>query len=214
MIAPLHYITQQTATLSHADVTLKACEAGITWIQLRVKEASFEEYLEIAQEAKAICNKFSAKLIINDNVRIAKRIEADGVHLGKKDMHPKEARKILGKKAIIGVTANTKEDIDQIIALNGVVDYIGLGPYKYTTTKKNLSPVLGIHGYQKIPKDLPIIAVGGIQLEDAKLLLKTGIHGIAVSALITHNFSVISTLQTLLQKETLQPQKRTTNGGT
>lgn len=183
-----HYLTQDLPEVTHQELAQIVCENGIRWIQLRVKNKPFDEWLQIAKEVKAICNRFQTVLIINDNVEICKEVNADGVHLGKNDMSVAEARNILGSNKIIGGTANSIEDIIQLESEGA--DYIGLGPYKYTTTKKNLSPLLGIDGYNQIiqssnhPIKIPIIAIGGIQTEDVQPLLNTGVYGIAVSSAI------------------------------
>ena len=183
-ISKLHYITANPA---HAD---EACKGGVDWMQLRVKNKSEDEWKLIAREAKRICKMRGAKLIINDSVKLAKIIGADGVHLGKEDMPPDEARKLLGPDFIIGGTANTFEDIQRLTSLK--VDYIGLGPFRFTQTKKNLSPLLGLKGYVELMKRcldenirVPIIAIGGIQLNDVDEILGTGIYGIAVSSAIS-----------------------------
>ena len=168
-------------------------------MQLRVKNKSFEEWLKIAEETKLVCKKYGARLIINDNVLIAKEIGADGVHLGKEDMNPKEARKILGNNFIIGGSSNTIDDVNRLMD-NGV-DYIGIGPYRFTSTKEKLNPILGLKGIRAIQTSKvfrattkvlktfvvsapPLIAIGGIKLEDVELLMQTGIHGVAVSSAI------------------------------
>ncbi|MDX2306051.1 MAG: thiamine phosphate synthase [Microscillaceae bacterium] len=191
-IDKLHYISQETDTLSHIQVIQQACEAGCRWIQLRMKEKSETEMQQIASQAKAICQKYSAKLIINDHVHLAKEVAAGGVHLGQTDMPPSEARLILGPDFIIGGTANTFTDIVWLI--ESEINYVGLGPFRFTSTKKNLSPVLGLEAYREIILKCrqskiytPIIAIGGILLEDVDELKQTGIHGIAVSGLITHS---------------------------
>jgi thiamine-phosphate pyrophosphorylase len=180
------YLTQDLPGISHQELAQIACENGIRWIQLRVKNKPFDEWLQIAKEVKAICDGFQTVLIINDNVEICKEVNADGVHLGKNDMPVTEARKILGNKKIIGGTANTIQDIKQLEKEG--VDYIGLGPYKFTNTKEKLAPVLGIKNYATIQQfnnsTIPLIAIGGIQLEDVKLIINTGIYGIAVSSAI------------------------------
>ena len=216
MIEKLQYITQETTTMSHIDCVREACIAGVKWIQLRVKNKSDEAYLIIAKEARVICDLYNAKLIINDNVEVAIQCDADGIHLGKSDMNPKEAKKILGENKIVGGTANSIEDIEQLINLG--IDYIGLGPFKFTKTKNNLSPVLGLDGYydlsqktfdllkefklkNKIP---PIIAIGGILLEDILPLMKTGVDGIAVSGLLTNDFSLTEVIyEAIATKESL-----------
>ena len=130
-------------------------------------------------------------LIINDNPALVHAIGADGVHLGKTDMAPTEARRLLGPDFIIGGTANTFADIEQLTAAG--VNYIGLGPFRFTTTKQNLSPILGLAGYQALLAQVraaglavPIVGIGGIVLADVPALLATGLHGVAVSGAITH----------------------------
>lgn len=187
MIAQLHYITQEINGFSHLELAGEACENGVRWVQLRVKNKPFDEWLQLASDAKQLCLKFGAKLIINDNAEIARRVGADGVHLGKNDMNPIEVRELLGADFIIGGTANTIDDIRRLAEAG--VDYIGLGPFRFTQTKENLSPILGLEGYSDILKQVrdeniqvPVIAIGGIVPDDVEHLMQTGIHGIAVSS--------------------------------
>ncbi len=185
-ISRLHYIT------TNSTLAQKACEAGVDWIQLRLKNLAYEEYKAIAEEVKAVCQQHNCKLIINDNVQLAFEIEADGVHVGKTDMAPEKARALVGSKMIIGGTANTYADVVQLC--NAGVDYIGLGPYRFTKTKENLSPILGMEGYQNIFQQIakdnlaipPIIAIGGIEVADIPLLLHAGLYGVAISGAISH----------------------------
>ena len=190
MISRLHYLTQDVHNISHQELAEIACKNGIRWIQLRVKNQSYDGWLQIAKDVKSICDQFQTTLIINDNVEICKAINADGVHLGKNDLSIIKTRKILGTKKIIGATANTLEDITEH-EKNGA-NYIGLGPYKFTETKKNLSAVLGLDGYSTI-------AIGGIQLEDVKPLINTGIYGIAVSSAINLSDQKEKTIQEFIQ---------------
>jgi len=206
MISRLHYITQDLPDFSHAELAEFACKSGADWVQLRVKNKSFEEWLKIAEETKSFCKKFGVKLIINDNVQIAKEISADGIHLGKDDMNPKEARKILGKNFIIGGSTNTAGDVRKRIEEG--CDYIGVGPFRYTSTKEKINPVLGLEGIKGIAeefgKQIPIIAIGGIQLEDIESLMQTGIHGLAVSSAINlqqDKVEMIKQFVSSLQKE-------------
>ena len=187
----LQFITHYTEKYSYLDSIHIALEGGCKWIQLRMKDASSEEILPIALEALTLCRKYNTTFIIDDHVEIAKQIKADGVHLGKSDMSITEARKILGKDFIIGGTANTFEDVQMLYKAGA--DYIGYGPFRYTTTKKNLSPVLGLEGYRHIVSQmeekgiqLPIVAIGGITKEDIPSLMETGITGIALSGSILH----------------------------
>ncbi|WP_436485784.1 thiamine phosphate synthase [Chitinophaga sp. ARDCPP14] len=187
MISNLHYISQP----SHTDNILAACDAGCKWIQLRIKNESPATVLPLAELAKKICDRYQASLIINDYPEIAVAVNAAGVHIGKLDMTVAAARAITGCNMIVGGTANTLEDILQHV--QDGANYVGVGPFRFTTTKQNLSPILGLSGYQSILQSLkeknigiPVIAIGGILPEDIPALMETGIHGIAVSGLITH----------------------------
>ena len=184
--ASIQFITHHTERYSYLDSVRLALEGGCRWIQLRMKDASPEEIMPVALEAMAICRKYEATFLIDDHVELVKQIGADGVHLGKSDMPIAEARKILGKGFLIGGTANTFDDVQRHYAAGA--DYIGCGPFRFTTTKKNLSPILGLEGYADIVSrmkesgiDLPIVAIGGITKEDIPSLMKTGITGIAIS---------------------------------
>jgi thiamine-phosphate diphosphorylase len=199
-ISKFQYLTQDISKFTHQELIENACKNGIRWIQLRVKNKSTVEYLQIAKDARKITQKFKTVLIINDQVEIAKEVDADGVHLGKNDMLPEIARKILGHRKIIGATANTFEDILKLQKQD--INYIGLGPFQFTTTKQNLSQILGLQGYQNIIKkckenkiNIPIIAIGGIEAKDVKSLLDTGIYGIAVSAAIHHNQNIAENIK-------------------
>lgn len=214
MIVPkLHYISQGETTQEHLDNIQSACSAGAELVQLRLKGLSEEVFLAVAKEARTITAHFQTRLIINDDYKIAKEVQADGVHLGQSDACPTEARAYLGKFYFIGETANTVEQCQELIAKG--VDYIGLGPFSFTTTKTNLSPVLGLEGYQTILETLktetPIIAIGGITFEDVPALLETGVYGIAASTAVTANFNTIHTLNALLKGPDLMEQvwKRT-----
>lgn len=186
-IAKLHYLTQDNVPgFTHAQLAKEACKGGVKWVQLRVKNTAFEDWLNIAKDTKAVTDAFGAKLIINDNVEIAAKIGAAGVHLGKEDMHPTEARTILGKDAIIGGTANNEADLLKLIESNSV-DYIGLGPYRFTVTKEKLSPVLDVEELQRLiqlQSKIPVIVIGGIKSEDVENILSLGAHGVAVSSAI------------------------------
>ncbi|MFH1005044.1 MAG: thiamine phosphate synthase [Bacteroidota bacterium] len=190
-ISQLHYITQEVESFTHTQLAEFACRGGTDWVQLRVKGKSFAEWLNIAEETKIICNKYGAKLIINDNIFVAKEISADGVHLGKEDMSPKEARKFLGDNFIIGGTANSLEDVKT--QMKNRVNYIGLGPYRFTITKEKINHILGLEGIKKIIQKVisfekylgyacPLVAIGGIRIEDVKPLFEAGVQGVAVSS--------------------------------
>lgn len=189
-IKPLHFITNETDDYTHIDACKKACAAGVKVVQLRVKEREYGEWLKIAQETLACCRSYGAQCIINDNVDIAKEIGADGVHLGKLDMAPDLARLILGKDAIIGITANTPEDVRKGVQYD--VDYIGLGPYRFTKTKLELEPVLGEEGVEagiKVANSVPVIVVGGVTFDDISKLKALGAHGVAMSSALLNTQS-------------------------
>lgn len=188
-ISKLQYITPQPTGDEFLSELEAVCKAGIDWVQLRVKDWSYEDVLDLARKAQAVCKEYDVIFIINDNVSIAQTIKADGIHLGQNDMPPSEARKILGEQAIIGGTANTFEDIQYLVSQG--VDYIGCGPFRFTTTKKNLSPIVGLEGYKALTAQMkqagittPIVAVGGITQGDIKPIVETGINGVAVSSFI------------------------------
>ena len=205
MIERVHYITKDDARFSHEELCELACSAGVRLVQLRRKNVSEQELLKSAQACREITKRYGAKLIINDHVDIALEVGADGVHLGLNDMDTGEARKQCPKDFIIGGTANSFEDLAHHYS-NGV-DYVGLGPFRFTSTKEQLSPVLGIEGYrvmvQRMQEDgihLPVIAIGGITLEDCVNLKESGVHGIAVSGLITDAADKEQVITTVLKK--------------
>lgn len=190
MYNKLQYISQGESVEEQLYNIHQALDNGCDWIQMRFKHQKPKKAFALAEAIKFLCEEYLANFIINDDVHLAKRINADGVHLGLKDMDVIEARAILGKTKIIGATANTFEDI--VRQVNNGCDYIGLGPFKHTKTKNSLSPLLGFEGYRSITAkmkeshvDIPLYAIGGIALEDVNNLLNTGIHGIAVSGIIT-----------------------------
>lgn len=164
-------------------------QGGCRWIQLRMKDASAEQIIESAYAVKALCKRYNATFIIDDHVEIVKIVQADGVHLGLNDMPIMQARALLGEGFIIGGTANSFENILQ--HYNDGADYIGCGPFKFTTTKKKLAPILGLDGYKEIIKRMgdsdiyiPVVAIGGITSEDVPSIISTGVDGVAISGAI------------------------------
>lgn len=195
MYSKLQYISQGEDYNRQLNNIYRALDAGCDWIQLRYKNHQEMSAAYVAEKIKNLCQKYNATFIINDFVKIAKEVDADGVHLGLDDMTIAEARSILGSDKIIGGTANTLEHVLQRI--DEKCSYIGLGPFRFTTTKEKLSPILGLEGYQKIVEALkqhanpqaintPIYAIGGIEVDDIESIVNVGIHGIAVSGMITN----------------------------
>lgn len=178
---------------------------GCDWIQLRFKNQINKNVFALAEAVKFLCEEYFAVFIINDNVHLAHQLNADGVHLGLSDMKIEQARLILGNIKIIGGTANTFEDVQQRVEEN--CNYIGLGPFQFTETKQNLSPILGLDGYGSIIEKMkikniriPIYAIGGVALENVGPLMETGIHGIAVSSLITQSKNPFQLINQLKEK--------------
>lgn len=201
----LQFITHHSEKYSIFEQVKMVLEGGCKWIQLRMKGASDEEVKDVAEELISLCKEADAILVIDDRVELVKELEVAGVHLGKKDMPVAEARYMLEGGPIIGATANTAGDI---FALKGIdVDYVGLGPFRHTTTKENLSPILGLDGYRKIMKEireagikLPIVAIGGITLEDVDEIMATGVNGIAISGAIINAENPIEYTKAVLKK--------------
>ncbi|MCS3532333.1 thiamine phosphate synthase [Chryseobacterium sp. JUb7] len=201
----LQYISQGF-TIEDQELNIrKALDNGVKWIQVRFKNAPENEFIRLCEISKKLCSDHQTVCIINDHVQIAKEIDADGVHLGLKDTSIDIARHILGENKIIGGTANTISDVLQ--RMTEPCDYIGLGPLRFTSTKEQLSPILGFEGYEKIIWELKeksleipkIFAIGGVVLEDIKQLQGIGIYGVAVSGQITNQPSVINQFKTILQ---------------
>lgn len=185
----VQFISHYSERYSYLDSIQLALEGGCRWIQLRMKDATDDEVRPIAVEAQKLCRAYGAKFIIDDRVALVRELGADGVHLGKNDMPIREARQILGPDFIIGGTANTFEEAKAHYEASA--DYIGCGPFRFTTTKQKLAPVLGLDGYRQIIRKLraanitiPVVAIGGITKDDIPAILQTGITGIALSGTV------------------------------
>lgn len=199
----LQFITHHTGQYSYYDSARMALEGGCRWIQLRMKEASPGEIEQEALRVQALCRRYGATFIIDDQVELVKKLHADGVHVGKNDMPVAEARRVLGNDFIIGGTANTFDDV--LAHCRAGADYIGCGPFRFTTTKKNLSPVLGTEGYTHIMHRMheeglhcPVVAIGGITYADIPAILATGVNGIALSGTILHAPSPVEETRRIL----------------
>jgi len=198
----VYYISQGTTPEQHINHIKKMVDAGADWVQLRLKNTPKKQLLQLALSASEYCIKKQVNFMINDDVEVAKAVNAAGVHLGQKDQDPALARKILGPSKIIGGTANTWADCERL--MDKKVDYIGLGPFRFTTTKKTLSPVLGIDAYYNIvdqmkqkANPIPIVAIGGITLSDIAPLRKTGVWGIALSGFLHQQHNLHHTIENI-----------------
>ena len=185
----LQFISHYTDRYTYLDSIRLALEGGCRWIQLRMKDATDDEVRPIALVAQRLCREAGATFIIDDRVGLVRELHADGVHLGQNDMPIREARRLLGDGFIIGGTANTFEQVRT--HYESSADYIGCGPFRFTTTKQKLAPVLGLDGYRTIISEMeaahihiPIVAIGGITEEDISDILQTGVSGIALSGTV------------------------------
>ena len=185
----LQFISHPGADGSVTDGVRRVLEGGCRWVQLRHKDADSDTLRAEGAVCRDLCTRYGATFIIDDHVELVNELRADGVHLGKNDMPVAEARRLLGPSVIIGATANTFDDIARAVA-DGA-DYIGLGPFRFTSTKANLSPVLGLEGYADILGrcraegiTVPVVAIGGINDADIPSILATGAAGIAISSSI------------------------------
>ena len=199
----IQFITHTTDSIGYVEGARLALEGGCKWVQLRMKDATDDEVRNAAAAIQPLCKEHEAVFLLDDRVELTKELHADGVHLGKNDMPVDEARRILGEEYIIGGTANTFEDIERL-ARQGA-DYIGCGPFRFTTTKKNLAPVLGIDCYREIIEkmskagiDLPVVAIGGITADDIDAILATGVRGIAVSGTVLNADDPVAMMKKLI----------------
>ena len=200
----IQFISHYTDQYSYLDSIRLALEGGCRWVQLRMKDASIQDILRIGKEVRRLCDSYQATFILDDHVELVREIGADGVHLGKKDMPVAEARKTLGNDCIIGGTANTFDDVK--MHYEASANYIGCGPFRFTTTKQGLAPVLGLEGYRSIIAqmsaegiNLPMVAIGGITAEDIPAIMQTGVSGIALSGAVLRAADPVAEMKRLTE---------------
>ena len=200
----IQFISHYTDQYSYLDSIRLALDGGCRWVQLRMKDASIHDFLRIGKEVRRLCDSYQATFILDDHVELVRELGADGVHLGKKDMPVAEARKILGNDYIIGGTANTFDDVK--MHYEASANYIGCGPFRFTTTKQGLAPVLGLEGYRSIIAqmsaegiDLPMVAIGGITAEDIPAIMQTGVSGIALSGAVLRAADPVAEMKRLTE---------------
>jgi thiamine-phosphate pyrophosphorylase len=195
--SPVMCLTQDGLGISHSEQVARLCAAGAGWIQLRMKGASDFHWLAEARAAAGACRKHGAILIVNDRVDIAVESGAAGVHLGKDDTDWHEARRRVARPFIVGGTVNNSDDARRAVE-SGCLDYAGVGPLRFTTTKRALSPVVGIGGVGRLIRELnglPAWVIGGVGADDMPAIRAAGAAGAAVSSflfrggLIEQNFS-------------------------
>jgi len=186
-IARFHYLTQDLRNRSHLKQATIACEAGANWIQYRCLTKPDDELIEEINEIANLCDEWGTTLILTNHYYLLDKVDAQGVHIEDFDADFKAIRKSIGNDKTLGASATNIHRL-KAVQNTGVVDYCGYGPFALTSTKPNNSPLLGFEGYRELAKHseikIPVIAVGGIQLEDVDALVKAGVYGIAVSAAI------------------------------
>lgn len=167
--------------LSHADQVSLLAHGGATLVQLREKTLSAREFYDAAAVALRVARECGLKTIINDRVDIALALKADGVHLGQDDLSPEAARRILGPEAIIGFSTHTLEQA--LAAMDMPIDYIAIGPIFGTSTKEKADPPLSIDGLRRVRQAVntkPLVAIGGLTLENSAAVLAEGADALAI----------------------------------
>ena len=168
---------------SLAEQVEEAVKAGVTFVQLREKNIGDEEFTALAKEIKAITDKYKVPFVINDNIDVAIACEADGVHVGQKDMEAGDVRAKIGEGKILGVSANTLEQA--LKAERSGADYIGVGAVFSTSTKLDANDI----SYETVKEicssvSIPVVAIGGINRNNILALSGTGLDGVAVVSAI------------------------------
>src|SRR4030095_78551 len=189
MLLPKIYPITDTnlSGISHLEQVNELLAGGAQLIQIRDKTLASRELFAAVEACQKICQALGASLIVNNRVDIAMALSADGVHLGQDDLPPVEARKLLSPKAIIGFSTHSVEQA--IEAVNLPVDYIAAGPIFRTQSKTDPAPVIGLDGLDRIREaigDFPLVAIGGINLDNCRDVLSAGADSVAmVSALVS-----------------------------
>lgn len=196
---PIMCLTQDGLAWSHEEQADRLCHAGARWIQLRMKTGSREAQAAIADAVVKICRRHGARCVINDHVDLAVATDAHGVHLGKTDLDWREARERLGATKILGGTVNNDQDAAEATAC-GVLDYVGVGPWRFTSNKQNLAPILGAEGAARLVAQispLPAWIIGGVRIEDLVAACATGATGVAVSSSLYRDGKIEENFQAL-----------------
>ncbi len=201
-ISKFHYLTQDLPGRTHVEQAQAACQAGANWLQYRCLTKNDENLINEINQVAEICDDWGATLILTNHYHLLDKVDAQGVHIEDFDADFSTIRAQVGEDKTLGASAT---NIKQLLALQAtnVVDYCGYGPFAHTTTKPNDKPLLGFDGYRFLQHHnitMPVIAVGGIPLNDVKQLLETGVYGIAVSGAINLADDPGSMLKAFYQK--------------
>jgi thiamine-phosphate pyrophosphorylase len=193
-------LTQDGIGMSHVDQVARLCAAGARWIQLRMKGAAAADWLKAASASATLCHMHGAALIVNDSVEVAMESGADGVHLGGLDGDWRRARARLGTRPMLGGTVNNSADAARAVEA-GCLDYAGVGPLRFTATKRGLAPVLGLEGVKAIIRDLrgiPAWVIGGVEAGDLPGLREAGAAGAAVASALYRDGRIEDNLRAFL----------------
>ncbi|MBC7400490.1 MAG: thiamine phosphate synthase [Mucilaginibacter sp.] len=185
-ISKFHYLTQDLPDRTHIEQAQIACEAGANWLQYRCLTKTDDELIAEINQIAGICDDWGTTLIITNHYHLSDKVDVQGVHIEDLDADFATIRAAIGEDKTLGASAT---NVKRLLATQatGAVDYCGYGPFAHTYTKPNNSPLVGFEGYRQLQRmmvDIPVIAVGGIQLPDVEALLQTGVYGIAVSAAV------------------------------
>ncbi|MEO5912388.1 MAG: thiamine phosphate synthase [Pelobium sp.] len=204
-ISKFHYLTQDLPQRSHTEQVQMACEAGAGWIQYRCLSKSDEEMLNELHTIASICDDWGTTLMVTNHFHLLPLADIQGVHMEDMDIDLREIREIIGGNKTLGASANTYEQV--VNHIQHTADYVGCGPFGESLTKPNSFAHFGIKGYQDMVENLkknkleiPLIAVGGIALENVGTLLETGIYGIAVSGAINISNNPVEAYKAFHQK--------------
>lgn len=192
---------------SHLEVAHLAIEGGASIIQFREKEMTTRELVETARRLKELTNQNDVPFIVNDRLDVALAVDADGVHVGQDDMPAALARQLIGPHKILGVSASTAEEALQ--AERDGADYVSASPVFTTPTKPDAPPPTGLEGLKAIVEavNLPVIAIGGINQENAREVMEAGAQGVAVVSAVVSALDIVAAARRL--RETVEIARKT-----
>lgn len=185
----LYLVTDRSLSFGRPllDIVCAAIQGGVTMVQLREKECDTREFIELGRAVHDLTSTAGIPLIINDRADIAQAIGAEGLHIGQHDMNYADARRLLGPEAIIGLSVENDEQARECLSFSGL-DYIGVSPVFATPTKTDTAPALGLDGIRRlrniVGEDLPMVAIGGINLSNIQDIIHAGADGVAVVSAI------------------------------
>ncbi len=197
----LHVLTDRELARGRDTLTVAAAalDGGATVIQLRDKTASTRQLIEQGLALRILTRERGALLIVNDRIDVALAIDADGAHVGQEDMPGDSARSLLGPKRILGISAGNMAEASAAVALGA--DYLGVGPIYATSTKADAGIPVGLNLLSDLASryTIPLVAIGGINAENAREVIQAGAHGIAVISAVVHAKDITSATRELAE---------------